>query len=378
MRRFLTLCLALALLSGCSTPPAGDAAAVERTIFAMDTVMNVRVYGDEALLGAAEARVKELEALLSVTDENSEIYALNRDGSAALSGDTAALLTNALELCARTGGALDITIYPVVRLWGFTTGEYAVPDSGSVEELLVRVDYTRVSLDEHAGTASLSDGVKLDLGSVAKGYTGDVLSGLLKTYKVKSALLDLGGNIHAVGAKPDGTPGASASGTRMETASWAWWKPLTAPWSPPGATSGTLSRTACAIGTFWTRPPGPPPGRACNRSPLLARAALCATRCPPPCSSWAWTGRWSIGGNTGISRRCSSATTAPLPSPPGWKTILRWSRRTAPSPSPGPEAAVSYLNRKPSPSGGGLHIPCGRAVLPRKISEYPGKFHIST
>ena len=216
MRRLLTLCLAFVLLSGCAsapartssdqTAPARNTSPAEGTFFAMDTVMSVRVYGDEALLDAAEDRVKELEALWSVTDENSEISALNRDGSAALSGDVAGLLADALELCGRTGGALDITIYPVVRLWGFTTGEYTVPEAGAVADLLTRVDYTRVALDENAGTASLPDGVEIDLGSVAKGYTGDVLSGLLKEYGVESALLDLGGNIQTVGAKPDGSP----------------------------------------------------------------------------------------------------------------------------------------------------------------------------
>ena len=208
MKRLFALCLAFVLLSGCVSAPARTPPAPERTFFAMDTVMTLRLYGggDEALLDAAEDRVKELEALWSVTDENSEIYALNRDGFAALSGDTAALLAGALELCERTDGALDITVCPVVRSWGFTTGKYAVPDSEAIEELLTRVDYTKVTLDEAAGTAAIPAGVEIDFGSVAKGYTGDVLSGLLKVYGVESAILDLGGNIQTVGAKPDGSP----------------------------------------------------------------------------------------------------------------------------------------------------------------------------
>ena len=208
MKRLFCLILAFALLFGCTPAPAQAAPAWESTFFAMDTVMNVRIYagGNEALLDAAGDRVRELEALLSVTDESSEIYALNRDGFAALSGDTAGLLTNALDMCERTGGALDVTIYPVLRAWGFTTGEYTVPDSKTIEKLLARVDYARVALDEAAGTAALPGGAEVDLGSVAKGYTGDVLAALLKENGVTSALLDLGGNIQAVGAKPDGSP----------------------------------------------------------------------------------------------------------------------------------------------------------------------------
>ena len=142
MRRLFALCLALVLLSGCAPAPAQAAPTWENTFFAMDTVMNVRIYagGNEALLDAAEARVMELEALLSVTDPGSEIYTLNRDGAAALSGDAAGLLANALDMCVRTGGALDVTVYPVLRLWGFTTGEYAVPDAGAIAGLLTRVD----------------------------------------------------------------------------------------------------------------------------------------------------------------------------------------------------------------------------------------------
>ena len=208
MKRLFVLCLAFVLLFGCTPAPTQAAPAWESTFFAMDTVMTLRLYtgGNEAVLDAAGERVKELEALWSVTNVNSEIYALNRDGSAALSGDTAGLLAGALELCGRTGGALDVTVYPVLRAWGFTTGEYAVPDSGTIEELLTRVDYSRVELDEAAGTAALPDGVEIDLGSVAKGRAGDILAGLLKTYGVESALLDLGGNIQTIGARPDGSP----------------------------------------------------------------------------------------------------------------------------------------------------------------------------
>ena len=206
MRRFAALCLALVLLAGCAPSPAQAGPTAERTFFAMDTVMTLRLYegGDEELLAAAEARVRELEALWSVTDENSEIHALNRDGHAQLSPETADLLDTALGMCERTGGALDISIYPVLRSWGFTTGAYSVPDEETIAALLSLVDYTQVAQD---GTyAALPEGMEIDLGSVAKGCTGWWLAWLLKQDGVTSALLDLGGNIQAVGAKPDGSP----------------------------------------------------------------------------------------------------------------------------------------------------------------------------
>lgn len=204
--RLPALGLALTLLAGCAPAPTQARPTAERTFFAMDTVMTLRLYegGDEALLDAAENRVEELEALWSVTEEAGEVYALNRDKAAELSPETADLLDRALDMCQRTGGALDVSIYPVLRAWGFTTGEYAVPDDETLAALLPLVDYREIKLDGSAAT--LSGGMELDLGGVAKGYTGDVLAALLREGGAASALLDLGGNIQAVGRRPDGSP----------------------------------------------------------------------------------------------------------------------------------------------------------------------------
>lgn len=201
-RVFVFLLAPLLLLPyGCA-----PAQPLERTFFAMDTVMTLRLYegGDENTLDQAEARVRELEAQWSVTEENSEICALNRGGRAELSPETAELLGAALDMCRRTDGALDISTYPVLRAWGFTTGEYSVPGGEAIAALLPLVDYGRVALE--AGAAALPPGMEIDLGSVAKGYTGDALAALLKQGGAASALLDLGGNIQAVGSKPDGSP----------------------------------------------------------------------------------------------------------------------------------------------------------------------------
>ena len=206
MKRALAGLTAFFLLAGCAPAPAQAQPTAESTFFAMDTVMTLRLYegGNEALLDQAGERVKELEHLLSVTDPDSEIYALNRDGAGPLSPETGALLASALELCGRTGGALDISAYPIVQTWGFTTGEYDVPSEETIAARLPLVDYTKVEL---GGTrAALADGMELDLGSVAKGYTGDVLSAYLWENGVTSATLDLGGNIQTIGAKPDGSP----------------------------------------------------------------------------------------------------------------------------------------------------------------------------
>lgn len=203
MKQLAIVCGVICLLfSGCSKEVSVEPQT--RTVFAMDTIMNLTVYTEsETLMDEASGRITDLENKLSVTLEGSEIHTLNTEGTSFLSEDTRALMKTALELCDSTDGALDISIYPLVTAWGFTTGEYRIPDDAELKELLDKVDYTAVELD--GSNALIHNGMKIDLGSVAKGYTGDVIYGLLRDSGVTSALLSLGGNVHALGSKPDGT-----------------------------------------------------------------------------------------------------------------------------------------------------------------------------
>ena len=212
MKRWMGILLTALLLTGCAEQQAAEpvAAADEnaepnsRTVFAMDTVMELSAYGaDDALMEAAEQEILGLESRLSVTDAGSEIYALDHNGLAETAPDTTELMQTALEMCERTDGALDVSIYPVLRAWGFTTGSYQVPTQEEIENLLTQVDYRKVTLEN--GTASIAQGMEVDLGSVAKGYTGDQVSQLLREGGVTSALLNLGGNVQLVGGKPDGS-----------------------------------------------------------------------------------------------------------------------------------------------------------------------------
>ena len=197
------LCLLFALtLTGC----AGQAGGQEPktiTLFAMNTYMELRAYGGEAALTEAAALIYALDGALSVTNAESEIYALNRDKRAALSPDAAELTGAALELCARTDGALDVSIYPVSCAWGFTTGEYHVPSEEELSRLLLAVDYRRVRLS--GGAAELGEDMMIDLGSVAKGFASGRVIALLREAGVSSALVNLGGNVQTLGTKPDGS-----------------------------------------------------------------------------------------------------------------------------------------------------------------------------
>lgn len=212
MKGRLSLLLAGVLAAGAVLTGCGGEQKVSSQssqVFAMDTVMLLTVYGDQAQQGLdqAEQTIQKLEKLWSATDENSEIWALNHSGGnwVELSEDTREILSRGLELCALTDGALDITAYSAVQAWGFPTGVYRVPDEAELERLVGTIDYTQLELDEQTGQARLPEDMSLDLGAVAKGRLGEVLSQDLKELGVTSALLELGGNIQTVGTKPDGS-----------------------------------------------------------------------------------------------------------------------------------------------------------------------------
>ncbi len=215
MKRIIPYLFLAVLLTGCGRRtadiPGGSAAPTdppewrERSVFAMDTLMQLRVYGaSETLLDRAQEQIITLEESISVTLADSEIAQLNRQGRGCLSPELKELLKEALSLCRETEGALDVTVYPVVRAWGFTTGEYRVPSSEELELLLGAVDYNGVRVRED-GEVVLPAGAELDLGSVAKGYLGDLLCALLRDWGVEHAMLNLGGNVQVLGGKPDGS-----------------------------------------------------------------------------------------------------------------------------------------------------------------------------
>lgn len=195
---------ALLFLTGCSVESSPEP--VQGTFFAMDTMMDFTIYGESGLIDQSESLITSLESLVSVTDADSELYAINQTGSGMLTEEASSLMKQALEICRRTDGALDLSIYPIVRAWGFTTGSYQVPDEAEIQALLPLVDYRKIQYDAATGTVTLPEGMEIDLGSVAKGYAGQLVAQMLRDNGVESALLNFGGNVQTVGAKPDGSP----------------------------------------------------------------------------------------------------------------------------------------------------------------------------
>ncbi len=180
---------------------------VSQEIFAMDTYMTVTAYGDNAQKGVTDAiaEIERLDNLLSIGKEDSEISKLNKSGSAALSDDTAVMVAKALDLYKSTGGAFDITVLPLMELWGFTTQDYYVPTEDEIQSTLQRVGADKLTWDESTKTLTLGDNQEIDLGGIAKGFTSSRIMEIFKKDGVTCGMVSLGGNVHLLGTKQDGS-----------------------------------------------------------------------------------------------------------------------------------------------------------------------------
>ena len=211
MKKRLLACLTVLLLLLCACnllPDAGGnprAQVSESSIWAMDTQMDLRLYGDSdgKTMAALTARLYELDRSLSATNPDSDLSALNSSGRSE-EPRILRLTAEALAVSEQTGGALDVTLLPVSRAWGFTTEHKAVPEPGVLEALRERVGMDKIELQEGV-CVSLSAGTELDFGALAKGYAADLCRTRIEEDGL-SAILSLGGNIQTVGAKPDGSP----------------------------------------------------------------------------------------------------------------------------------------------------------------------------
>ena len=180
----------------------------EVDVYAMTTPMQLKAYGEkaaEAVQAAAEEIVR-LDKLLSVGNPESEIAKINAEGEGEVSADTLAMLKKAVKVHERSGGALDISVYPMMELWGFTTEEYRVPSKEEIGRLLPLVDQDLMEIEEkeEGALVRLKEGQGIDLGAVAKGFTSDRVAQIFKSYGLESGLIYLGGNVHCLGSKPGG------------------------------------------------------------------------------------------------------------------------------------------------------------------------------
>ena len=173
IKLFAALAGLMLLVCSCTASPRSE------DFFAMDTFMNIKLYGNGESIKAAKEEIYRIDELFGwdSMDKSSE--------------EVKALAEEAFKISDFTDGAFDITVAPLLDLWGFRTKKYAVPREEQIQEALKTVGYNN-QVDTY------------DFGGIAKGYAGDKVSSLLKERGIDSAIISLGGNIHAIGTKPNG------------------------------------------------------------------------------------------------------------------------------------------------------------------------------
>lgn len=194
------------LLSGCSELTKTQSQVYTDTLF--DTVVRVEILDgvDDDVLKGCENICKKYHAMFSNKLEDSEISQINNAGGnpVEVSDETITLLKKAIYYGDLSNGAFDVTIAPVSNLWDFHAETPAPPSPEAINEAVSHVDYKNIFID--GNTVRLLDPyAAIDVGGIAKGYIADILKNYLNEHGVKHAIINLGGNVLAMGSRLDGS-----------------------------------------------------------------------------------------------------------------------------------------------------------------------------
>ena len=182
MKKIFILFIIL-LICSCSKPSETD-------FFAMNTYMKLSIYADDEQCG-------EIKKLIYDKDNK-----LKKDKLDINDNEVSELIELSCRISEFTDGAFDITLSPISDLWGFWNGNFRVPEDFEIKEKLKNTGYKNIQIEN---SVSVPDGFSIDLGGIAKGYTGDCISSYMKENNIKSGVVTLGGNVHTKGLKPDGS-----------------------------------------------------------------------------------------------------------------------------------------------------------------------------
>ena len=211
LKKILTaaVCLGLILsLTGCVSGKE-----VTKEITAMNALIDITAYGNHADQGISDAvaAFTSMEAMLDPELETSKIYAINHAGGAAITvnAQVAGMIQTAQQVSERTKGALDLTVYPLIKAWGFIDDQFRVPEEVEIEALLPKIGMEQVVLSpdqENSGyMVAIPEGTEISLASVANGAVTGYAVSALRSAGVDSAVISMGGCVQTLGKKPDGS-----------------------------------------------------------------------------------------------------------------------------------------------------------------------------
>jgi thiamine biosynthesis lipoprotein len=206
----LSLLLIIISSVGCSSDSNKYSSPISETGFFMGTVVKIALYDkkEEDIIKKGFNRIKEIENEVSINIDGTEIDKVNDSSGKApikVGNDAFEITKQGLQYSKLSEGSFDITIGPIVKLWSIGLPEAKVPTQGEIDATLKLVGYERLQVKDEDKSIFLKDeGMKIDLGAIAKGYTADAVADVLRQNGVTSAIIDLGGNVFALGSRTDG------------------------------------------------------------------------------------------------------------------------------------------------------------------------------
>ena len=269
------LCLCMLLpLSAC-----GETKMYQKQVFAMDTVMTLTAYGNkgEAGLNAAQSVITSMDSMLDPDVETSTTYAINHAEGAnvSVSGQVAKMLSTAQTVYNQSGGTLDLSLYPVIKRWGFTDGRYYVPSDDELAQDLARRAFDKMILTSFPSSGSYAvsfpAGTEITFGAVAKGCASDYAIQAMRAAGVTSGVVSLGGNVQTLGKKPDGSDWNIAIQDPNDTGSYLGYLTVG---ETAVITSGSYQRYFTEGGQKYHHILSPTTGRPVNNG-LLAVTIVC-------------------------------------------------------------------------------------------------------
>jgi len=198
------------LLLGIGAAHAGQSVETRQYRYVMGTSVEVQAFGGDAAarrdaIDEAFAAFADVDHLMSNYRDDSELALLNRSGASeavAVSDPMFAVLDAARRVSAASHGAFDVTVGPLVRLWGFHEKQPHVPTGAELARVRPLVDYRHVVLDAAQRTVHFArPGIELDLGGIAKGFAVEIAADVLRRRGL-GGFIDAGGNQYLLGTPP--------------------------------------------------------------------------------------------------------------------------------------------------------------------------------
>ena len=174
------------------------------------TILDQNKSKSDSLLAECGNILNNVDNKMSSHITNSEVCQINKKAGVEpvkVSDDTFYVISEAIKYSNLSDGVFDITIGPLVDLWGVGTDNAKVPNSEEIDSKLSLIDYKNIILNENDKSVKLiHENMDIDLGAIAKGFAADKIATYLKEEGVNSAIVNLGGNIYTIGCKEKNTP----------------------------------------------------------------------------------------------------------------------------------------------------------------------------